>query len=91
MTDAQKRQYVSDLYHGAKWKKRVEKMRDDEITAIYLKHIQEGTMPVHQETEEEQEHLDIPPRTSPENEEEQEHLDIPSRPPHENEDQFPIY
>lgn len=76
MTDAQKRQYVANLYDGHKWKKRVEKMRDDQVTAIYLKHMQEGTMPA--------EHLEG-------EEPEQEHLDIPPQPPHANEDDFPIY
>lgn len=44
MTDAQKRQYVANLYPGKNWKRRVEKMPEDQITAIYLKHLQSGTI-----------------------------------------------
>jgi len=75
MTYSLKRQYVSNLYRGTGWKKSVEKMPDDQITTIYLKHIREGKMP--------DEDVEI--------ENEQGHLDIPPRPPHANEDDFPIY
>lgn len=76
MTYSKQRQYVSNLYRGPKWKRRVEKMRDDEIAAIYLKHLQGGTMPAHLESD------DV---------EETPHLDIPPQPPHANEDDFPTY
>ncbi len=49
MTDAEKRQHVSNFYHGPKWKKRVEKMPDDQIAAIYLSHIEKGIKPRHKE------------------------------------------
>lgn len=82
MTDAQKRQYVYNLYDGPKWKKRVEKMSDDQIVAIYLKHLDEGQMPDHHETEE----LEL-------RESQETRLDIPGngRGPHANEDDFQTY
>lgn len=36
MNDAQKREFVASLYPGPKWKKRVAKMSDAQVTAIYL-------------------------------------------------------
>ena len=66
MTDAQKRQYVANLYHGPKWKKRVEKMADDQIAAIYLGHIEKGIKPRHKEPE--QKHLMEVPRDPHHNE-----------------------
>lgn len=75
-----KRQYVYDLYDGPKWKKRVEKMSDDQIVAIYLKHLDDGQMPDHHETEE----LEIVEPKLP--------IHVPlSGGPHANEDDFPIY
>lgn len=55
MTDDQKRQYVANFYHGPKWKKRVEKMPDDQIAAIYLDHLSRGIKPRHKEPK--QKHL----------------------------------
>lgn len=81
MTDGQKRQYVYNLYDGPKWKKRVEKMSDDQIVAIYLKHLDDGDMPDHHETEE----LDLPVEQPPLN------GLTNGRGPHANEDDFPIY
>jgi hypothetical protein len=81
MTDAdRKRAYVSDLYDGPKWKRRVAKMRDDQVTAIYLKHQKDG-----QEPKEYSELIEEP--------DEPEHLDIPrnGRGPHADEDKFEIY
>lgn len=49
MNNEQKRVYVSNLYSGPKWKKRVEKWPDDQITAIYLKHLKKGIKPRHKE------------------------------------------
>lgn len=37
MNDAQKREFVASLYPGPQWKKRVAKMSDAQVTAIYLK------------------------------------------------------
>lgn len=34
------RQEVAAMYPGPKWKRRVSKMADDQVTAIYLKKIQ---------------------------------------------------
>lgn len=79
MNEAHKRQYVYDLYSGPKWKKRVRNMSDDQVTALYLKHQNEGEMPEHDEVVE-----PGPP------EPEQEKLNIPGD-PHANEDQFEIY
>ena len=31
------RQAVNDMYRGEKWKRRVKKMPDEQITAIYMK------------------------------------------------------
>lgn len=83
MTDAQKRMYVSDLYPGVKWKKKVEKMPMDQVVAIFLKHQDDGQLPEHHEMEE------IPEFPEPK----VTHLDIPGngRGPHANEDQFEIY
>lgn len=49
MTDAQKRQYVSNLYSGPKWKKQVEKMDMGQVLAIYLDHQNDGSKPHHDE------------------------------------------
>jgi len=87
MADVQKRQYVSDLYSGHKWKKRVEKMNDDQVTAIYLNHIDGGQMPEHDDAVDHPEEEVIeklipePVLNAPRN----------SRGPHHNEDDFPIY
>jgi hypothetical protein len=81
MTDAQKRLYVSELYSGPKWKKRVERMPDHQIAGIYFDHLNEGEKPHHdEEAPEEEPHLDIQVtgRLTP-------------RDPHHNEDQFDIY
>lgn len=79
MNDAEKRQYVANLYPGAKWKKRVERMPDDQITAIYLK-LDNDELPDHEETDMLPD-MDIEPQ-----------LDIPGnvRGPHADEDDFPI-
>lgn len=37
MSDAQKREFVANLYPGPSWKKRVSKMSDAQVVAIYLK------------------------------------------------------
>lgn len=38
MTDIdQKRAYVTDLYPGPRWKKKVQKMPDSQVIAIYLR------------------------------------------------------
>jgi hypothetical protein len=89
MTDAQKRQYVSDLYPGHKWKKRVEKMSDDQIVAIYLKHVNDDEMPEEEDPAEQPEVefpiVDVPVFHAPEF-----GLGDP-RGPHTNEDDFEIY
>lgn len=81
MTDMdRKRAYVYDLYPGPKWKHRVSKvMPDEQVVAIYLKHIQDGAMPEHEESE-----PDIQPEPL---------MDVPKilRGPHVNEDDFPVY
>lgn len=87
MTDSQKRQYVSNLYDGPKWKKRVEKMSDDQITAIYLKtqrdeHVPEDT---HSELDGFAEAIE-PNATLPVVD-----ISVAMHPPHSNEDDFPIY
>lgn len=39
MTDIErKRDYVTKLYKGDAWRKRVKKMSDSQVIAIYLKH-----------------------------------------------------
>lgn len=80
MTDAQKRMYVSNLYLGPKWKKRVERMPDYQIAGIYFDHLNDGEKPYHDEEALEEPHLDIQVtgRLTP-------------RDPHHNEDQFEIY
>jgi hypothetical protein len=85
MTDSQKRQYVYNLYSGPKWKRRVDKMPDDQVTAIYLKHLNDGEAPEHDETElTEPLNLEsVVPQT--------ERLLADGRGPHHNEDDFPIY
>lgn len=80
MIDAEKkRAYVSDLYPGPKWKRRVARMPDNTITAIYLDHQDEGRLPKHKESSK---------KTEPEK-----LVDIPSvsQGPHANEDQFEIF
>lgn len=68
MTDAQKRQYVANLYAGKNWKRRVTKMPDDQVTAIYLKHLQDGT--IDEPEEDPQEHLEVPAHPPHHNEDE---------------------
>jgi hypothetical protein len=86
----QKRQYISNLYSNRTWRKRVEKMSDDRVTAIYLAHQKDGSMPGH--TDEDLDAaaphiLALPiPLNSP-------FEGIPKRAvrgPHHNEDDFPI-
>jgi hypothetical protein len=89
MTDAQKRQYVANLYDGPKWKKQVEKMPDEQIVAIYLKHLNDGEMPEHEEPEAHVESEAAVPESLPEP---VPHFPVAApRPPHWNEDDFPIY
>jgi hypothetical protein len=48
MTDAEgrfRRKYVADMYDGARWKERVAMMPRDQITAIYLRFIQNPSQP----------------------------------------------
>jgi hypothetical protein len=91
MTDAQKRQYVSDLYSGPKWKKRVEKMRDDQVAAIYLDHVNDGEKPHHDEddpylVEDRLEEIKPDPGFL------RPHMgQLAPQGPHANEDEFPIY
>lgn len=66
MTDAQKRLFVANMYSGKNWRRRVEKMPDDQVTAIYLKHLREGPLP--EPEHDPQDHLAIPPRPPHENE-----------------------
>lgn len=73
---ARKRLYVADLYPGPRWKRRVERMPDDQVTAIYLKHQSDGHKPEHSEHDPEQQPLVDIPRGSG---------------PHWNEDEFPLY
>lgn len=91
MTDAdRKRTYVADLYSGAQWKKKVGKMPDEQITAIYLKHQGDGEKPAEESFSEADEPLDarlvedipvtIDNRVS---------IDGPG--PHHNEDDFQLY
>lgn len=89
MTDAQKRQYVYDLYSGHKWKKQVERMPDDQVVAIYLKHQQDGEPPEVYSEEEEPDQTEAPdPLEKPEA-----LADFPQngRGPHWNEDDFQTY
>lgn len=88
MNDAQKRQHVSDLYAGPKWKKQVEKMPDDQVTAIYLKHMDDGSMPEGYDDLDQPEEEIIENPTPPEP-----ILNVPrnGRGPHHNEDDFETY
>jgi len=83
MTDAQKRAYVNALYPGPKWKRQVAKMPDDQITAIYLNHLNDGERPEHSEEEEPEPVLEPEPLIN----------DIPRVicGPHAHEDDFPMY
>jgi len=87
MTNAdQKRSYVCDLYPGSNWKKKVERMPDDQITAIYLKHQDDGQPPESYSDHDEAESLEFEPEAQP--------LVEPPRVlrgPHANEDDFPSY
>jgi hypothetical protein len=87
VTDGQKRQFVSDLYSGHKWKKRVEKMSDDQVVAIYLKSQQNEPIPEDTHSE-----LDGFPEVE-KTEDDFKVVDIPvvAHHPHWNEDDFPIY
>lgn len=80
MTDsARKRAYVADLYPGHRWKKKVERMPDDQVTAIYLKHQSDGQTPAAYIE------LDTEPETP-------QLVDIPrGSGPHWNEDEFETY
>ncbi len=75
MTEKDRRRaFVSDLYAGLKWKKRVAKMSDDRITAIYLRHLADSHITTSEENLEETLRLELPPISGP----------------HANEDEFPI-
>lgn len=83
-SDAQKRAFVYDLYAGPKWKKQVDHMADDQITAIYLRHRNEGTDS--EETPSEPEPLtEVGTKDTL--------VNVPRNlcGPHENEDDFPTY
>ena len=80
-SDDLKRLYISKLYSGPAWKKRVEKMPMDQVTAIYLSHLVDGEMPNHDE----------PPLITPVVPEPRLELPPNGRGPHANEDQFPMY
>lgn len=81
VTEDQKRQYVSDLYSGPHWKKKVDRMPDDQIVAIYLKHTRDGEFidpsGVHDMSDDQEEMMIVDHR-------------VP-HPPHINEDDFPLY
>lgn len=83
MTESEKRKYVSDLYSGAGWKKKVERMRDDQVVAIYLKHVNDGEDPEEYDDiafiSDDQEDLPIV------------NILVSGPGPHANEDDFPIY
>jgi hypothetical protein len=51
MTLKEKRQHVGNLYLGPRWQRRVERMSDDQITAIYMSHTQDGQMPSETESQ----------------------------------------
>lgn len=86
MTDAQKRVYVSNLYSGPKWKKKVEKMPMEKVVAIYFDHINDGEVPVH---EEEPDHTD--PGTIEPSIDRLMERPVSGLGPHHNEDDFQIY
>jgi len=97
VNEEQKRAYVSDLYDGPKWKKRVKKMSDDQVTAIYLKHQRDGQMP-EEEPEDIDLDLDLDLDDDPDEDlyfedadEDADHLIDTYRGPHANEDDFPTY
>jgi len=85
--EAIKRQFVSDLYSGAKWKQRVEKMTDAQITAIYLDHQKDTGTQKSPEPEPPQEFplVDIPVVADSDEPAQESFL------PHQNEDDFPLY
>lgn len=58
MTNAQTRLYVANLYPGRNWKRRVERMPDDQVAAIFLKHQREGK--IDEPEHDPQEHFDVP-------------------------------
>ena len=78
VSEPQKRAFVSDLYSGPKWKKRVARMDDTQITAIYLKRQD----PQYNEAVDPEPIPEPAPTTQP---------FLPGRGPHYNEDEFPIY
>ena len=43
MTVAQMRAAIFDAYSGRKWQKKVEKMHDDQVIAVYHKFLNNGT------------------------------------------------
>lgn len=77
-TDAQKRDYVASLYSGPRWKQKVAHMPDHQVTAIYLKHVNDGQTP--ESYSEMVEMINDPS-----------HLVIRPRNPHENEDEFELF
>lgn len=81
MTDAErKRAFVADLYDAKRWKKRVARMSDDQVTAIFLRNqkADESDQP-----EPDNEQFDLPESALPH--------PIHMHGPHQNEDDFPIY
>lgn len=45
MNDAQKREFVSEMSDRAAWKKRVKRMSEAQVTAIYLKELARAGRP----------------------------------------------
>lgn len=66
MTESEKRKYVANLYPGKPWRRRVTKMSDEQVTAIYLRHLRDGM--IQEPKPDAQDHIDIPPRPPHENE-----------------------
>jgi len=86
VTDAdRKRAYVSDLYSGKSWKRKVSRMPDEQITAIYLKHQGDGEKPDEHEDPVQETRLDINdiPSATP--------VSVDGPGPHHNEDDFFLY
>lgn len=81
---ALKRTYVSDMYSGKNWKHKVDRMSDEQVIAIYLKHTNDGEVPAaysdSEHVSDEQVDFDDIGTAS-----------VSGPGPHHNEDDFPTY
>lgn len=56
MADSEQRKFVSDLYQGKRWRRRVRRMNDEQVFAIWIKEKQK----IEEEEKKKKDDKDIP-------------------------------